>query len=132
MKNICMLLALMASATLAETSTNGTASYYSDSYEGKRCADGTTVFHQRFAYAAHLTLPFGTRVRVTNLDNGKSWVVTIVDRGPYDPAARPKLKPHPTRVIDVSREVARMLGMLKAGVVPVRLEILPDRKQAKK
>ena len=121
-------MALLAPMAWSDTSTNGQASYYSDKYEGRKCADGRTVFHQRFAYAAHPTLPFGSRVRVTNLDNGRSWVVVIVDRGPYDLSALPKLKPHPTRIIDVSREVARMLGMLRAGVVPVRLEVLPDGK----
>jgi rare lipoprotein A len=61
--------------------------------------------------AAHLTLPFGTRVRVTNLENGRSVVVVIVDRGPHAPG----------RIIDVSTVAAGELGMLRAGVVHVRL-----------
>jgi rare lipoprotein A len=62
--------------------------------------------------AAHLTLPFGTRVQVTNLDNGRSVVVVIVDRGPFAPG----------RIIDVSTDAAGELGMLEAGVAHVRLE----------
>ena len=64
--------------------------------------------------AAHRTLPFGSHVRVTNLDNGRNTVVTIVDRGPF---AR-------GRIIDVSTVAADVLGMRQAGVVHVRLEKL--------
>jgi rare lipoprotein A len=63
--------------------------------------------------AAHLTLPFGTRVRVYNLDTGRNVVVTIVDRGPH---AR-------GRIIDVSTVAADALGMRQAGVARVRLEL---------
>lgn len=107
----------------------GQASYYHDRYEGRRTASGK-VFRQRYAYAAHCTLPFGTRVRVHNLDNGRSWVVVIEDRGPFEveKARSGILKPHPSRVIDVSRETARMLGFEKQGVTNVRLEILDTPK----
>jgi rare lipoprotein A len=64
--------------------------------------------------AAHRTLPFGTQVRVHNLDNGRSAVVTVVDRGPF---AR-------GRVIDVSTIAADALGMRRAGVARVRLELV--------
>jgi rare lipoprotein A len=64
--------------------------------------------------AAHKTLPIGTRVRVNNLDNGKSVIVTIVDRGPF---AR-------GRIIDLSTYAAGVLGMRVAGVARVRLERL--------
>ena len=64
--------------------------------------------------AAHLTLPFGTRVRVTNLDNGRSVVVVIVDRGPYAYG----------RIIDLSDVAADVLGMRRAGVVHVRVELI--------
>jgi rare lipoprotein A len=73
----------------------------------------TTPWHPGLI-AAHKTLPFGTHVRVTNLDNGRSTVVTIVDRGPF---AR-------GRIIDVSTYAAGVLGMREAGVVHVRLERL--------
>ena len=64
--------------------------------------------------AAHRTLPFGTQVRVHNLDNGRTAVVTIVDRGPFVSG----------RVIDVSTVAADLLGMRQAGVAHVRLEPL--------
>ena len=63
--------------------------------------------------AAHLTLPFGTQVRVQDLDNGRSVVVTIVDRGPYARTGR---------IIDLSTVAADVLGMRQAGVANVRLE----------
>jgi rare lipoprotein A len=64
--------------------------------------------------AAHLTLPFGTRVRVYNLDNGRNVVVTIVDRGPHATG----------RIIDVSTVAADALGMRQAGIARVRLELM--------
>lgn len=64
--------------------------------------------------AAHRTLPFGTRVRVTNRQNGRSVVVRINDRGPFIRC----------RIIDVSRGAARRLGMIRSGVVPVSIQIL--------
>jgi rare lipoprotein A len=80
------------------------------------CGSGQATYyhnpHHRGLIAAHLTLPFGTRVRVHNLDNGRSVVVTIVDRGPF---AR-------GRIIDVSTVAADALGMRQTGVAHVRLE----------
>jgi len=64
--------------------------------------------------AAHKTLPFGTRVKVTNKRNGRSVIVRINDRGPFIRC----------RVIDVSRKAARQLGMIRSGVAPVTLQIL--------
>jgi rare lipoprotein A len=64
--------------------------------------------------AAHRTLPFGTRVRVTNLENGRSVVVTITDRGPFRKG----------RVIDVSRRAAGKLGFLREGTTRVRVEVV--------
>jgi rare lipoprotein A len=78
----------------------------------------TTASGERFdkhaLTAAHRTLPFGTRVRVTNTRNGKSVIVRINDRGPYGHG----------RIIDLSEEAARRLGMIDAGVAPVTLEVL--------
>ncbi|MEN9276627.1 MAG: septal ring lytic transglycosylase RlpA family protein, partial [Gloeomargarita sp. GMQP_bins_5] len=62
----------------------------------------------------HRTLPFGTRVRVTNLRNGRSVVVRINDRGPHLPG----------RVIDISAAAAQALGLIQMGTAPVRLEVL--------
>ena len=89
---------------------NGLASYY---WQPQRVAAGGW-FNPNALTAAHKSLPFGTRVRVTNLRNGRSVVVRINDRGPYIRG----------RVIDLSRRAATIVGMRKAGVVRVRLKVL--------
>lgn len=94
-------------------SETGKASYYGDRHHGQRTASGER-FDQNALTAAHRTLPFGTRVRVTNLNNERSVVLRINDRGPFVRG----------RVIDVSRAAAVRLDMLRAGVVPVRVEAL--------
>ena len=112
------LFALLAGcSTIGGTgsSETGKASWYGAQHHGKRTASGER-FDQNALTAAHRTLPFGSRVRVTNLNNDRSVVVRINDRGPY---AR-------GRVIDVSRAAAQALGMIRAGVVPVRVEHLGD------
>ncbi|MDV2857821.1 septal ring lytic transglycosylase RlpA family protein [Oceanimonas smirnovii] len=91
----------------------GKASYYGGRHHGRKTASGER-FNKNDLTAAHKTLPFGTRVKVTNLRNNQVVVVRINDRGPY---AR-------GRVIDLSEQAAREVGMIRAGVVPVRLEIL--------
>jgi rare lipoprotein A len=93
----------------------GLASYYGAEFTGKTTASGET-FDPTKMTAAHRTLPFGTRVLVTNLDNNRSVVVTITDRGPQKP----------DRIIDVSFNAARELMMLPSGVVKVRVEVLPS------
>ncbi|UYG05901.1 septal ring lytic transglycosylase RlpA family protein [Halomonas sp. LR3S48] len=88
----------------------GQASFYADRYHGRRTASGEA--HDRNALtAAHRSLPFGTRVRVTRLDNGRETVVRINDRGPFVRG----------RVIDLSRRAAEELNMLGQGVTEVRL-----------
>jgi rare lipoprotein A len=89
----------------------GKASFYS--YQTGKTASGST-FDPNLPTAAHRTLPFGTRVRVTNLANDKSVVVTITDRGPKAP----------DRMIDLSRDAARTLEITDQGVVEVRAEVL--------
>ncbi len=93
----------------------GTASFYAHRFDGRTTASGA-VYDEHRLTAAHRTLPFGTRVRVTNLENDRRVVVTINDRGPS----------HHGRVIDVSWRAARELGILEAGTVRVRLEVLAD------
>lgn len=89
----------------------GTASYYGKAHHGKRTASGER-FNQNALTAAHRTLAFGTRVKVTNLDNGRSVVVRINDRGPFGRG----------RIIDVSKAAAEQLNMLRSGTARVRLE----------
>jgi rare lipoprotein A len=91
----------------------GWASWYGPGFDGNLSASGE-VFRQSAMTAAHKSLPFGTRVRVTNLDTGRSVIVRINDRGPYVG----------DRIIDLSAGAARVIGLEASGVAPIRLEIL--------
>ncbi|OHV11224.1 hypothetical protein BH688_07845 [Kushneria phosphatilytica] len=91
----------------------GEASYYASRYVGQQTASGERLSAQQLT-AAHRSLPFGTRVRVTNLDNDRHVIVRINDRGPFTRG----------RIIDLSPLAARRLGMLRSGTAPVRLEVL--------
>ena len=98
-----------------EVTLIGRASYYGKEFAGRLTASGEP-FDPTELTAAHRTLPFGTRVRVTNLANGRSVVVRINDRGPYAHG----------RIIDVSRAAAEKLGMVHRGIVRVRVEYVPQ------
>ena len=91
----------------------GVASWYGPGFYGRQTASGA-VYTGAYLTAAHRSLPFGTRVRVTNLENGRRVVVVVDDRGPY---AR-------GRVIDLSPAAARRLGMLREGLARVRVEVV--------
>ncbi|OGU43832.1 MAG: hypothetical protein A3H45_02110 [Ignavibacteria bacterium RIFCSPLOWO2_02_FULL_55_14] len=91
----------------------GVASYYADDFHGKQAANGET-FDMNDLTAAHRTFPFGTRVRVTNLANGKVVVVRVNDRGPFKEG----------RIIDLSRGAARKIDLIQTGTTKVRLEVL--------
>ncbi len=92
----------------------GLASFYGAEFAGRPTASGE-LYDPAALTAAHRSLAFGTRVRVTNLRNGRSVVVRINDRGPH----------HPERILDLSEAAARALDMLREGVVEVECEILP-------
>jgi rare lipoprotein A len=100
-------------AASADYDRTGKASWYGKRYHGRTTASGAR-FDMFALTAAHRSLPFGTRVWVTNLSNQRSVVVTINDRGPY--AGR--------RIIDLSRHAAEILGMVRKGVVRVRVHTL--------
>jgi rare lipoprotein A len=89
----------------------GVASWYGDEWQGRITASGKPFDDSKLT-AAHRTLPLNTRVRVTNLKTGSSVEVTITDRGPYIDG----------RVIDLSKAAAKKLGMVKEGLVPVKIE----------
>ena len=91
----------------------GEASWYGPGFNGRLTANGEK-FNMYKLTAAHKKLPFGTRVKVTNLNNGKSVIVRINDRGPFVKE----------RVIDLSKKAAQSIGMIKAGHVPVKIYIL--------
>ncbi len=93
----------------------GTASYYGAKHHGNKTASGEP-FNQNALTAAHRRLPFGTQVKVTNLDNNKSVVLRINDRGPHTRG----------RLIDVSRRAAEQLGMLGSGTARVRVQAMSN------
>ena len=92
----------------------GLATWYGADHDGGPTASGER-FNKNAFTAAHRTLPLGTHVRVTNENNGRSVILRINDRGPYG---------NKRRIIDVSEAAARKLGMIEAGVVPVRVEVI--------
>jgi rare lipoprotein A len=103
-KAILTAMAVAFSATHAQAFWLGEASYYR---------------HPRYSglIAAHRTLPMGAHVRVTNLSNGRSAIVTIVDRGPFTPG----------RIIDVSTRAAEMLDFKRAGLARVKVELVEQQ-----
>ena len=103
---------LPAPPSVVSVST-GEASWYGPGFYGNRTANGE-LFRPGTLTAAHRTLPFGTKVRVTNLWNGRSTVVRINDRGPF----------HGRRVIDLAHGAANQLGVVASGIAQVKLEVL--------
>ena len=91
----------------------GRASFYGERFRGRRTASGER-FNPDAMTAAHRTLPFGTRLRVTNTRNGRSVTVRVNDRGPFSRG----------RILDLSRAAARQIGMIRSGTARVRLERL--------
>src|SRR3954469_1678327 len=112
---IRQILALSASLYMISCSHKivepGKASYYADKFEGRQTSNGE-IFKQRKKTAAHRTLPFGTKVTVKNLANGKRVKVRINDRGPFVQG----------RTIDLSKKAAKKLDMVNAGVAEVQLK----------
>ena len=99
--------------TLVVSTSTGEASWYGPGFFGNRTANGE-VFRPGTMTAAHRTLPFGTKVKVTNLRNGKETIVRINDRGPFIGQ----------RVIDIAHGAAHHLGLVSSGIAQVRLEVL--------
>ena len=97
----------------ATTVLRGRASWYGSYFQGRRTTSGER--YNRFAYTcAHKTLPFGTRLRVTNVKNGKSVVVRVTDRGPF----------RHQRILDLSEKAARPLGIVECGAATVVAEVM--------
>jgi len=88
----------------------GEASYYADKFHGKPTASGQKYDKRKYT-AAHRTLPFGTEVEVINLNNGKSIIVQINDRGPHKKS----------RIIDLSRAAATEIDLIQVGIAPVEI-----------
>jgi rare lipoprotein A len=98
--------------THPDSGQTGLASYYGEKFRGRLTASGE-IFDPDKMTAAHKTLAFGTVVRVTRVDNGRSVTVRVNDRGPFVEG----------RIIDLSEAAARKLDMIAAGVVKVRVEV---------
>jgi rare lipoprotein A len=92
---------------------SGEGSYYADKFNGRRTASGEPYRPGQLT-AAHNTLPFGTKLRVTNTRNGHSVKVVVNDRGPHAKG----------RIVDVSKRAARKLDLLDAGVAPMKIKVL--------
>ncbi len=91
----------------------GVVSYYANDFHGKETSNGET-FDMNDLTAAHRTVPFGTKVRVTNLDNNKSVIVRVNDRGPFVEG----------RIMDLSLAAAKQIDLMKSGTTEARLEVL--------
>lgn len=91
----------------------GVASYYAQDFHGKQAANGE-IFDMNDLTAAHRTFPFGTKIRVTNLENKQQVVVRVNDRGPYVEG----------RLIDLSLAAAKQINLIKTGTARVRLEVI--------
>ena len=126
MRRLCAVAAIIILITLCgcsvkspaishgpDGSVRGVASWYGPGYQGRTTANGEK-FNMNAMTAAHKKLPFGTRVRVTNLANGRKLILKVNDRGPFIAG----------RILDVSRRAARDLGFLEAGLAELRIEVL--------
>jgi rare lipoprotein A len=117
-KRLGIVVAVLSLATVSidgiatAQTEEGIANFYSDKFQGKKTASGA-VYDKNKLTASHKTLPYGTKVRVTNLENGKSVVVAINDR----------MKPGSPVVIDVTRRAAQDLGFTKGGKAKVKVEV---------
>ena len=112
LKLFTLQLLFMAAPLLAQT--DGRASYYHNSLHGRTMSNGQPYDRNKFT-CAHRTLPFGTKLRITNQSNGKQVIVEVTDRGPFVRG----------RIIDLSYAAAREIGMIAAGVGSIRIEVLP-------
>ncbi len=124
---IAALLAMCAAVVIAlvppassapqQSPQVGLASFYAPRFHGKKTASGE-LYNQQQMVAAHRTLPLGSVVRVTNLDNGREVVLRVIDRGPYGRNHRNGT------IIDVSKRAAQRLDFVEDGLVRVRIEVL--------
>ena len=113
---LCCLTVSFSPGAHARGPMVGLASIYSDRFHGEPTSSGER-YHKDRMTAAHRTLPIGTLVRVTHLRNGRSVIVRINDRGPY-------IK---RRIIDLSREAAKKIEMVRYGISRVKLEVLAEK-----
>ena len=113
LKKVFTLSLLLFSTILFAQVHQGKASYYADKFEGRLTASGVKYKHSKLT-AAHRLLPFGTKVKVTNLSNNKTVIVEINDRGPFVTG----------RIIDLSKSAAEKLDFLHSGITEVSIEVI--------
>ncbi|PSJ73347.1 septal ring lytic transglycosylase RlpA family protein [Sphingobacteriales bacterium UPWRP_1] len=118
----CLMLYSLFSFLLFSSFSNnvemvswGVASYYSNSLSGKKTASGEKYNHNKLT-AAHRTLPFGTKIKVSRIDNGKAVIVKVNDRGPYIKG----------RVVDLSKAAADKIGLTGVGKMQVKIEVIDN------
>jgi rare lipoprotein A len=118
LKHFLLLLAvfLFGSVSAQKKTSTGLASYYADKFEGRRTSSGEIYRHSRLT-AAHRTFPFGTKLKVTNVENGKSVIVKVNDRGPFVKG----------RIIDLSKSAATKIDLVKKGIAKVRIEPIREK-----
>ena len=114
--NLLLITTIMGfiASTECSAQSSGKASYYSNDLHGRKMSNGERYDRNDFT-CAHRTLPFGTRLRVTNTNNGKEVEVRVTDRGPYSHG----------RIVDLSYAAAREIGMIASGVAYIKVEVLP-------
>lgn len=117
MRQLFLLLLILFPALFFAQESNsfiGTSSYYAKKFEGRKTASGQKFSNKKLT-AAHKTLPFGTKVKVTNIKNNKTVIVTINDRLPKNSK----------RMIDLSQQAAKELDFIREGKTKVEIEIIP-------
>lgn len=114
----CLILTPGNAQNFAQT---GIASFYADKFVGRTTANGEKYKHSKLT-AAHRSLPFGTLLKVTNLENGKEVIVRVNDRGPFVKG----------RIIDLSKSAAKKLGYIDQGVTKVKIITISSSEQQKK
>lgn len=110
------LLFLSSLSLLAQSEEFGVASYYADAFDGRKTASGE-IYDKNKNTAAHKELPFGTMIRVTRLDNKKSVVLRVNDRGPFISG----------RIVELSKVSAEKIGLIRDGIAEVKVEVVKER-----
>ena len=112
MKKLLITLCLLIPTKTISAET-GKASFYADKFHGRKTASGKTFSNHEYT-AAHKSLPFGTKLLVTNLRNGFQTIVTVTDRGPFVPG----------RILDLSKRAAKDLNFINKGTTVVRIQTI--------
>lgn len=110
---LCLMGSAQAKSPRLGYKQQGIASHYANSLDGKKTASGE-CYRSSHATAAHRSLPFGTLIRVTNVESGAKTTVRINDRGPF----------HANRILDLSNHAARRLGFKDKGTIKVEYEVI--------